>query len=154
MARYESRDISFDVPRHWDDRTLVAFAAPPHPSQAVAPNVVMTRDTLGPTETLRAYADKQLAELAKRLDGFELGGREVTTLGGRPAVVLRFGSKGPNGPIVQRLAVVEGPRRGVWCLTLSASKADAEQSDPLFDRILSTVRVPRPETLHPSGEEP
>jgi hypothetical protein len=144
LARHEDRDVAFDVPRHWEDRTLVAYAAPPHPDQALAPNLVMTRDSLG-ARTLDAYADEQLAELAKRMDGFELLGREDTSLGGRPAAVIRFQSKGPTGLLEQRLAIAEGPRRVVCCLTLTASKADSEQMNPLFDRILSTVRFPRPD---------
>ena len=48
MSRYESRDVHFDIPRHWEDRTMVAFAAPPRPGQTTAPNVVMTRDLLAP----------------------------------------------------------------------------------------------------------
>lgn len=145
MPRYESRDVTFDVPRHWDDRSLVAFAEPPAKDRPVAPNLVLTRDTLPAGEDLAAYGDRQLAELAKRLDAFELDRREDTTLGGRPATVLHFRSKSASGALVQRLAIAEGPRRGVACLTLTASLADAEQMNPLFDRILSTVRFPRPE---------
>jgi hypothetical protein len=144
MPRHEGRDITFDVPRHWEDRTLVAFAATPVSGQAVAPNLVMTRDTLGPSDTLQSYADRQLAELAKRLDAFELDGREETTLGGRPAVVIRFRSKASSGELEQRLAIAEGIRRTVYCFTLTTSRADSDQMNPLFDRILSTVRFPRP----------
>ena len=142
MARHEQNDVSFDVPRHWEDKTLVAYASPPQDGQATSANLVMTRDVLGERETLGDYADRQLAELAKRLDGFELVRREDTTLGGLPAIVLRFGSKAAAGPLLQRLAVAEGRRRSVYCFTVTTPKADAAQTDPLFDRILSTVRFP------------
>ncbi len=142
MARHEQNDVSFDVPRHWEDKTLVAYASPPKDGQATSANLVMTRDVLGERETLGDYADRQLAELAKRLDGFELVRREDTTLGGLPAIVLRFGSKAAAGPLLQRLAVAEGRRRSVYCFTATTPKADAAQTDPLFDRILGTVRFP------------
>ncbi len=142
MPRHEQSDVSFDVPRHWEDKTLVAYASPPRDGQATAANLVMTRDVLGERETLGDYADRQLAELAKRLEGFELVRREETTLGGLPAVVLRFGSKAAAGPLLQRLAVAEGRRRSVYCFTATTPKADAAQNDPLLDRILSTVRFP------------
>ena len=90
MARYESHDLSFDVPRDWVDRSVVAYAAPLPPGHAIAPNVVMTRDQLGPGETLRAYADRQLVELARRLDGFNLASRDERTFGASPAVELQF----------------------------------------------------------------
>ena len=142
MARHEQNDVIFDVPRHWEDKTLVAYASPPRDGQATAANLVMTRDALDERETLGDYADRQLAELARRLDGFELVRREETTLGGLPAIVLRFGSKAAAGPLLQRLAVVEGRRRAVYCFTATTPKADAEQNDPLFDRILGSVRFP------------
>jgi hypothetical protein len=141
MPRHEQRDISFDVPRHWDDKTIVAYAAPPAPGQSVAANLVMARDALKDGETLARYADRQLAEMAKRLDGFELLGRDETSLGGAPAVSIRFESRGANGPLEQRLVVVEGRRRGVYCFTATTAKADADQNNPLFDRMLSTVRL-------------
>ena len=142
MPRHEQADVSFDVPRHWEDKTLVAYASPPKDGQATAANLVMTRDVLGERETLADYADRQLAELASRLEGFELVRREETTLGGLPAIVLRFGSKAAAGPLLQRLAVAEGRRRSVYCFTATTPKADAAQNDPLLDRILSTVRFP------------
>jgi hypothetical protein len=142
MARHEQNDVSFDVPRHWEDKTLVAYASPPRDGHATAANLVMTRDVLDERDTLGDYADRQLAELAKRLDRFELVKREETTLGGVPAIVLRFGSKAAAGPLLQRLAVVEGRRRSVYCFTATTPKADAAQNDPLFDRILGSVRFP------------
>ncbi|HZF53167.1 MAG TPA: DcrB-related protein, partial [Polyangiaceae bacterium] len=90
MSRYDSRDLAFDVPRHWEDKTLVAFSAPARPGQATAPNLVMTRDMLGPSDTLDGYADRQLSELSKRLQEFELVGRRERTLGGQPAEELHF----------------------------------------------------------------
>lgn len=149
MARHEQNDVTFDVPRHWEDKTLVAYASPPRDGQATAANLVMTRDVLDDRETLSDYADRQLAELARRLDGFELVRREETTLGGLAAIVLRFASKAASGPLLQRLAVAEGRRRAVYCFTATTPRADAEQNDPLFDRILGSVRFP---FAVPSGE--
>ena len=149
MPRHEQPDVSFDVPRHWDDKTLVAYASPPKDGQATAANLVMTRDTLSEREMLSDYADRQLAELARRLEGFELVRREETTLGGVPAVALRFTSRAAAGPLLQRLIVAEGRRRSVYCFTATTPKADAAQNDPLLDRILSTVRF----TFHAGGDD-
>lgn len=141
MPRHEQRDISFDVPRHWDEKTIVAYAAPAAPGQAVAANLVMTRDSLRDGESLAHYADRQLAEMAKRLDGFELVRRDEAMIGGAPAVTIRFDARGEKGPLEQRLVVVEGRRRGVYCFTATTSKHDADQNNPLFDRMLSTIRL-------------
>ncbi|NUQ77981.1 MAG: DUF1795 domain-containing protein [Polyangiaceae bacterium] len=150
MSRYDSRDISFDVPRHWEDRTMVAFSAPPRPGQATAPNLVMTRDSLGPGESLDGYADRQISELSKRLQEFELLGRRERTLGGQPAEELHFEWLGQSGVLEQRLVIAMGRRRQLYCLTATAAKADAEQLEPLYERILSTVRFSPPAR---AGEE-
>lgn len=144
MSRYESRDVTFDVPRHWEDRTMVAFAAPPRPGQTTAPNVVMTRDQLAPGETLESYADKQLAELSKRLERFALIGKKELSLGGQAGVELHFTWVGQNGELEQRLAIAVGRRRTLFCWSATSAKVDADQMNPLFDRILATVRFPRP----------
>ena len=89
------------------------------------------------------YADRQLAELALRLDDFELDRREQLTLGGLPAVALRFTCRSASGPLAQRLVVVEGRRRSLYCFTSTTPRADAAQNDPLFDRILGSVRFPQ-----------
>ena len=75
MPRHEQREISFDVPRHWEERTIVAFAAPKEPGrdggQAVAANLVMTHDTLRDRETLaelyqqRGYAYASVVPFTK-----------------------------------------------------------------------------------------
>lgn len=123
---------------------MVAFSAPGRPGQATAPNLVMTRDALGPSEALGGYADRQISELSKRLQDFELMGRRERTLGGQPAEELHFEWLGQAGPLEQRLVIAMGRRRQLYCFTATAAKADAEQLEPLFERILSTVRFPSP----------
>src|SRR5262245_10796671 len=134
MPRHSESDLSFDVPRHWENKSIVAFAAPPRKDQPVAPSFVLTRDSLGDRESLAAYAERQIAELEKGVDGFDLIEKSDTTVGGAPAVAIRFTQRGAEGPLAQRLVIVEGRRRQVVCFTATAAKNDAEQMDPLFER--------------------
>src|SRR6478672_4215595 len=106
MPRYEHADVSFDVPRDWEDRTVVAFAVPAQPGQPSASNVVVTRDTLRAGEAIAGYADRQLAELAKRLDAFQLLYRKEVAVGGLPGAELRFLWRGRAGELDQRLMMV------------------------------------------------
>jgi hypothetical protein len=144
MPRYEQRDVSFDVPRHWEDKTLVAFAEPPTSGRSATPSLVMTRDGLDGAASLSDYADQQIAELAQRLDAFELVGRDDCTIGGMAAVSVRFRSKAAGGPLEQRLVMTLAHRRQVYCFTATAPKVDAAQADPLFDRMLASVRFTSP----------
>jgi len=142
MARYEHSDVTFDVPRDWSDRSVVAFAEPSKPGQRSAANVVLTRDTLPKGQTLKNYADKQLVELAKGMNGFDLRKREEKQLGGREAVELRFGWVGGNGPIEQRLTMVQGPKDKILTFTTTVTRAEASKLDAVFDRILASVKFP------------
>jgi hypothetical protein len=139
MSRHHDALVSFDVPRDWSDRTVVAYAAPPREGERHAPNVVVTRDDLPEEEGLEEYVDRQLDALADRLRGFVLDGREDGELGGRPAVVISFGSTGAHGPLAQRLTIVALPDRKVVSFTMTAPERDAAQLTPLFDRIASSV---------------
>jgi hypothetical protein len=136
--RYEGKDVAFDLPRDWEDKTVVAFSAPGR--AGVAPNVVVTRDALADVETLRAYADRQLVELAKRLDGFDLHERRELNLGGHAAIELMFGWQGQTTALEQRLVMVANRARRVLTFTTTTSKADVKKNDPIFDRILLSVR--------------
>lgn len=140
MPRHQQGNVSFEVPRHWEDKTIVAFSAPSRPGQSTSASFVMTRDTLGETDTLASYADRQLAELSQRVDGFELVDKRETTVSGARAVAMRFTSKALAGPLLQRLVIVEDKRRAVVCFTATAPKADAAQLEPLFERMLAGIR--------------
>lgn len=144
MPRHNQGNLSFDVPRHWEDKTIVAFSAPSRPGQSTSASFVMTRDTLADADTLASYADRQLAELSGRVDGFELLEKRDLPVAGARAVSLRFTSKALAGPLVQRLVLIEDKRRAVVCLTATAPKADAAQLEPLFDRMLASVRFAQP----------
>lgn len=139
MPRHTESDVSFDVPRHWENKSIVAFAAPSRKDQPVAPSFVLTRDALGDRESLGAYAERQLTELSRTVDGFELVEKRDTTVGGAPAVAIRFHQTTADGALAQKLVIVESRRRQVLCFTVTAAKSDAEQMDPLFERMLGSV---------------
>jgi hypothetical protein len=140
MPRHVDPLLSFDVPRDWQDRTVVAYAAP-GADGATAANLVMTRDELDEDEDFEGYADRQLAALAQRLKGFALEKRAKLEIGGRPAIGLSFVSRGANGMLVQRLTIVALPDRKIAAFTTTVPERDAEQLDPLFDHILASVRL-------------
>lgn len=142
MPRFEHTDASFDVPRDWEDRSVVAFAAPVKPGQPAATNLVMTRDQLAPGEDIVRYGDRQLVELAKRLEGFQLQSRQEISIGGHPALELRFDWRGQLGPLEQRLVVVGARKPTVLSFTATMAKGEAARLNPIFDRIFASVKIP------------
>lgn len=144
MPRFEDETIKFDVPRDWQDRTIVAYAAPLRPDQETTANLVMTRQPLRDDDTFESYVDRHLDQVAERMDAFEVLDSEERELGGRPAVSLRVYTRSASGSFEQWLTLIELPERVVASFTMTAPEQDAEQLQPLFDHILSTIEVPSP----------
>jgi hypothetical protein len=143
MPRHIDKRISFDVPRDWEDRTMVAYAAAENSDGARA-NLVVTHTTLPDDHDLQSYARHQLDELADRLDGFVLRNSVNEELAGRPAIVHSFGCEGSEVALEQKLIMTQLPERVVVSVTLTAPRSDAAQLRPLFDRILSTMKIEAP----------
>ena len=140
-ARYETREVSFDVPRDWDDKTIVAFAAPIEAGKEVTSNVVLTRDNLGTSDSIANYSDKQIVEMAKRLPGFELEHRKDVQVGDVPAVEMRYSWKGAHGLTVEQRVVMVAVRKKVFNLTSTAPRGDMKKLGPIFDRIFSSLKL-------------
>jgi hypothetical protein len=142
MPRYEHSDISFDYPRDWQDKSIVVVAAQ-EPLGSFAPNTVMTRDQRQEGESMKLYADRQFIEVARRLDGFELLERGELMLDGVVATDMKFNWQGSQGPIYQRLVMIPGKDRQVLSLSFTAAKESREELQPLFDRMLASVKLAR-----------
>ncbi len=142
MPRYEHADISFDVPRDWEDRSVAAFSAPLPPGKKSGPNVVVTRDKLEPGENLASYADRSLVELAQRLDKFALQKRSDVTVSGLPAIELRFTWKGATGLVDQRLVMCATGKRLVLNITSTAPRAAGIDMEGIMNRVLASVKIP------------
>jgi hypothetical protein len=140
MPHFQNIDIAFDYPREWEDRSVIAFAAPTKPGQTTATNVVVNRDALADGEDIKRYADRQLVAMAKGLDGFQLVERREIHVDNEPAVDVRFAWRGKQGQLVQRLTMVAKERK-VFNITCTSSKKDAPEFGPFFDRIISSIKL-------------
>ena len=131
--------VSFDVPRDWDNRTIIVFRAPVEGDER-APNLVMTRDRIpDDDDDLFVYADRQVTDLAKQLRGFIILGSKEEVVGGHPAITVSFTSDSKDGKLVQRLTMVQLPDRRVASFTLTAPEVEMNRVAPLFQRIMESV---------------
>jgi len=139
MPRHHDPLVSFDVPRDWDNRTIIVFRAPVEGDER-APNLVMTRDRIPEDdEDLFAYADRQVADLAKQLRGFVILGSKEEEVDGHPAITVSFTSDSKDGQLVQRLTMVQLPDRQVASFTLTAPEVEVNRVAPLFQRMMESV---------------
>ena len=139
MTRFEQKDLSFDVPPGWQDRTVIAFAAPEKPGKVATATLIVTREKLGPNESLRTYSSRQLAQVARVLDGFELHESRDVNVAGLPAVQHVFGWNAAAGPLVQRITFAAVSDTVVG-FTGTMPKSEVAELSPVFDQLLASVR--------------
>jgi hypothetical protein len=169
MPRYDHNGIAFDTPEDWIDRTIVAFGAPVEkPGSPNAPNIVMTQEMMRDGDTLRMQADRQLMDLAKHLHDFDILESRQTTVGGLPAIHMRFSWVSQLGGLEQSYTLVEravAAGRMVVVFTGTVRTEDAAKLRPVFSKVLESVRfspVGAPPMAHaaaanasnPSSSEP
>ena len=164
MPRHQDKDVSFEAPADWADRTFVAFTAPPEAAanKDSAPNIVMTREPMRPGDTLRTHADRQLLELGKQLKDFDLLESRETELSGQPAIVLRYLWVSHIGALEQSMTLVARPTEtgnAVTTFTTTTTPQDAARARPFFTQILQTVRfegngAPPPKASPPTPTSP
>src|ERR1700733_2915968 len=165
MPRHQDKDLSFDTPPEWIDRSIIAHSSPPAADQnESAPNVVVTREEMRESDTLRTHADRQLLELGKQLTDFDLLESRETQLGGLPAILLRYGWTSHFGPLEQTVTLVErmtAKGRVAILFTTTVGREDAAKARPIFADMLQSVRFdqgqgqpPPPSPGPPSSQTP
>jgi hypothetical protein len=142
VAKQVHADLELVVPDDWNDRSITAYAGPVGPGERVAPNIVVTRDVLGQNETLPAYTDRQLVQIAQKLAGFKLISRDEVVLSGFPAMEMRFSWVSDNGELEQHQLFVATSKRTIMSFVATASKRDFQRVKPLFASIYASVRFP------------
>lgn len=139
MTRFDNRDVAFDVPEGWNDRTILAFEGPKPAGARFATNVTLSRVEAQPVSSLAAFVVQQIANLSSTLPHFELISQRNVTFGGLPAIELFFHWRAEDYALSQRITVFE--RKGVlWSFAASALRDVFEEALPGFDRIASTLK--------------
>ena len=143
--RHGDRDLEFECPADWLDRSVLVYSAPRDPKNPTAapPNVVVRRDPAADGTTLRVHAALEITLLAKKLRSFELRETEDTRVSEWPAVSYRFCWQSPLGPLEQTITIVESGRENRRTFTTfltTARTADAPSASAFFRTILQSVR--------------
>jgi hypothetical protein len=130
-------EVLFEIPKAW---ALTSILVPPGAPRGFTTNLVLTRGNLQPDETLPKYADRQVAEMARDMKRFVLRARSDTTIGGEPAIVLRCGWHGTQGPVEQEITMLVRATEAIL-FTATVPKNQADKMLPLFRAVLGNVRL-------------
>ncbi|TDV58072.1 hypothetical protein EC919_101118 [Pseudomonas graminis] len=136
---YELQEGSIALPQGFQDRTVNMFvlgASIPAPL-----SITISRDTLLPSETLKAYVDRQVKMLASKLRGYTLLGKKNAELSyATPIDGLQIDAYYMNEgrPFYQRQAafLIE-PDRALIFSTTAQADFSAEQNQNWLDLLAS-----------------
>jgi hypothetical protein len=136
MALYTGNDFTMSYPNGWLDRSMIAFAAP-QPGK-IAPCVLVLRDlaTLGPSPD--NYAERQIVESKKLMEGFVLIDRRQAPVSGIPAVELDFTWISNRNHIRQKqiFLVVD---ETLYTITFTSHADEALEAEQVFAKIRSSI---------------
>ncbi len=134
MARdCHGSDFVFPVPEDWVERSMIGYAAPEDPGQAVTPNALVATNLLPHDETLDSFVTRQVEDLQARAAGFALKLRRDARLDGVPCIEIVFAWQGGEvGRIQQRQVYAERPGARVVSITHTAPEAEFAGSDTVF----------------------
>src|SRR6516225_9040968 len=111
MPLHKDRHVSFETPADWEERTMVAFRAPPGEKRDAAPAgpvIAVTREPMRDTDTLSAHAERRLVALGRELSEFQLLDSRETEVGGRPALQVRYAWEMASVAFEETVAFVDG----------------------------------------------
>jgi hypothetical protein len=145
MPLHKDDAVSFETPPDWEDRSIVAFQAPSPVGEARGvPNVMLTREPMRETDTLRTHAERRLFEVGRSLSNFEVLECRDVEVGGCVAVLMRFAWTTPQGALEQTFTFVEAAQkpRGVFLFVATSPREQATLTRDIFERLLASVVFP------------
>ncbi len=123
MARYSTNEASFDLPDHFEDRSMHIFASPT-PAESDT-SLVITLGSCKKGESRDAYVERQISELSATLPELEVLDRRPATVAELPATELRIRWRGPRGLVHQTQVLVTPPNHRGLVFTATSPKADS-----------------------------
>lgn len=140
-------DIRLPRPDHWVDRSMVVLSAPEPTEGGVAPNMVVTRDRLGPDdvgedkERIRSFADRQLGFMRDQLVDPVVHSRRLVRIADRRAaeVIVSWTSSGVR--LTQLVTFIMRDQERVAIATATATEAEFATHEPTFRGMLERIEL-------------
>ena len=133
-----TKDFTLSVPDDWIDKSMQIWTAPPKKGQAVAPNVVVTREPLPKGQKLDRFINQQMQELLKADPELDLTTRNTIEWHERPAVemVLSWDNNGTR--LKQRQLYIQQNTDEIISLVFTSAESDFEKFLSMFRQMEAT----------------
>jgi hypothetical protein len=133
MPAYLINEGAFEIPAGWQDKSVIALVFPANAPTSEA-SLTVTRDPAAQhSESLSAYVDRQLVDMARTCAHFDLIRRQEVLLFGVAGQTVEYTWRRPDGKYVQQLQVISLSASGdALVFTGTASTEDF----PRYERVL------------------
>jgi len=142
MSVFFMNEGTLEVGDGWDDKSVTALTFPSG-SKAPEASFTVTRDPLSPgaSASVGDYVDEQLSRLARSCQQFDLIRREDATISERPAELVEFTWKTPDGAVVRQVQAVLILEGTALVLTGTAAKGRFADFSDVFQNMITSFRT-------------
>jgi hypothetical protein len=126
---------------------MVILSAPGPGVSGVTANMVVTRDRIAPDlptdpqARMNALIDRQVANMAEQLAGFEEVFRRVDARGGGAMAEVRVDWHNAQARLTQGITFVEDGADGLVIATATAGRGEFADAEPIFRDMLKSFRI-------------
>lgn len=138
---YVFQEGMVSLPEGWEDKTVNGFAFPAGAKKPTA-SFAITRDgSADRAQTLDAYVDRQMVDMARSCPRFELIRRDKVVLGGQPGVQMEFEWQMPDRSIVRQMQSIVKQASGViLTLTATAPRDKFQKHAEAFNHLVESFQ--------------
>ncbi len=140
--------VTAQPPAGWVDKTMIVYAAPSLPGQAMAPTIVVGRDALAERESFREFCNRQVSTFQAGLPEFHREYEGPGRVGQFDAFQIRFTWRGGAGLLRQRVFFIAADSGVIVTYAATASADDYDEHDAVFEQGLASLRI---EPAHGDG---
>ena len=141
MANQPPVSVHARPPRHWVDKTMVVYAAPDRPGQAMAANIVIGRDAMAEGETFREFCNRQVEAFRNTLPHFHREDEGPGRVHDRDAFQIRFTWSSGAGPLRQRVFFISAGGGAVVSFAATAAADEFDGHGEAFDAALASLTI-------------
>ena len=141
MASAPAVSVSGTMPNGWFDKTMIVYSAPLEPGKAVAANIVVARDAMGPSETFREYCNRQIDGFATTLPHFSRRQEGPGRVHDLDAFQIEFTWTSGAGSLRQRVFFISAGSGVIVTYTATASDADYDAHESVFQQGLAGLVI-------------
>lgn len=141
------RQFAMDVPEGWSDKSMLIYSLPEPAKSGVAPNIVVTEDSLAGCDgtddaaRLSSFAAKRFDEMKANLPDPAFHEHRLLTFNGKPAAQILVSWQNGRIRLTQLVVFIASGGEKVIVATSTAADSDFLEHRPVFEKALSSLKI-------------